>query len=292
MKIFRLLLVDMKLGGILKKGYPALVLLCAFYAYFFHIFTDNLKNIYGIEGAGLGDLLAFVHCGTIPCIRMIQQRDFQISFMWLALIMYEMALPLSYPVSAMENWGYPFVMKTGRRQWWLSKCLYTMGINLISMLLETGTFFICCLIFRLDTDLRWHTRIAEIIFGGADGSGQILTQGQNIFLLIGAPTLGIMAMSMVLLVMSVSFGRTTAYVIGTAWLVASVFTIHPLLPGNCTMAIRSSLIDVEGMTPLTQIFSCAGIIVSAVCFGTVEIRRKDFCRLNHAGSILEHEEDN
>ena len=179
MKIFRLLLVDMKLGGILKKGYPALVLLCAFYAYFFHIFTDNLKNIYGIEGAGLGDLLAFVHCGTIPCIRMIQQRDFQISFMWLALIMYEMALPLSYPVSAMENWGYPFVMRTGRRQWWLSKCLYTMGINLISMLLETGTFFICCLIFRLDTDLRWHTRIAEIIFGGADGSGQILTNGNH-----------------------------------------------------------------------------------------------------------------
>ena len=144
----------------------------------------------------------------------------------------------------------------------------------------------------MDTDLRWHTRIAEIIFGGADGSGQILTKGQNIFLLIGAPTLGIMAMSMVLLVMSVSFGRTTAYVIGAAWLVASVFTIHPLLPGNCTMAIRSSLIDAEGMTPLTQVFSCAGIIVSAVCFGAVEIRRKDFCRLNHAGSILGHEEDN
>ena len=277
MKIFRVACADMIIGGILKKRYFVMIMLCAYCSYVFHVFVSNLESVYGIREIGLGDMIAFVHCGTIPGIRMIQQREFELSYMWLTLIMLHLFLPLDYPLYAMENWGYPYIVKSSRKQWWLAKCIYTLMVNLIGISMEIVTFLGGCLISGFGLGLKCHSQAAEIIFGSADGSfSGTLTTGQSFFLLIVAPMLGIMAMSMVLLLLSVTFGRVVAYVIGAGWIFASVFAVHPLLPGNCTMAIRSSWIDAEGMGVEIQVASCLGIVAAAMILGILMIRRKDF----------------
>lgn len=275
MRTFKLASIDIRLGGIYKKRYLVLILLCGFYGYIFQTHMQNLDSVLGIKDYGMGDLFAFVHCGTIPGIRMLK-----ISYMWLTLVMLQLLLPLDYPASAMENWGYPYAVSSSRRQWWIAKCVYTMAVNLIGAFLETASFMASCLASGTDVSLVCHSQVAEVVFSSANLSlSGTLSAGQTVYLLLIAPTLGIMAMSMVLLLLSVKFGRVTAYVLGTAWIIASIFINHPLLPGNCTMAIRSSLIDAEGISPGVQTASCFGIMAAAVLLGILMIRRKDFFRM-------------
>lgn len=280
MRTFKLASIDIRLGGIYKKRYLVLILLCGFYGYIFQTYMQNLDSVLGIKDYGMGDLFAFVHCGTIPGIRMLRQRTYEISYIWLTLVMLQLLLPLDYPASAMENWGYPYAVSSSRRQWWIAKCVYTMAVNLIGAFLETASFMASCLASGTDISLACHSQVAEVVFSSANLSlSGTLSTGQTVYLLLIAPTLGIMAMSMVLLLLSVKFGRVTAYVLGTAWIIASIFINHPLLPGNCTMAIRSSLIDAEGISPGVQTASCFGIMAAAVILGILMIRRKDFFRM-------------
>lgn len=278
MRTFRVAYVDMTVGGVFKRRYLLLAALCGYCGC---VFLGSLEADFGTAGeAGLGDLLAFVLCGTAPGIRLLQQNEYQVSYMWLAILMLQLLLPLDYPASSMENWGYPYVMRSSRREWWLAKCLYTLAVDLVGVMLELAAFAACCLAFGRGLSLGCHRELAEAIFGSAAGGFEgALSARQGFYLFVAAPVLGIVSMSMVLLLLSVVFGRVAAYLLGAGWIAASLFVNHPLLPANCTMAIRSSLVDAGGMPPTVQAASCMGVALAAVALGVPAVRRKDFFRM-------------
>jgi hypothetical protein len=115
-----------------------------------------------------------------------------------------------------------------------------------------------------------------IIFGAArlNLSG-VLTPIQNILLLIVVPTLGVMAMGIVQLFISVWLHPIVAYLFTVVWLIASVFLINPVLLGNCTMPIRNVLIDVEGLSFRVEVISCVAFIAVFWLIGLVMVRKKD-----------------
>jgi hypothetical protein len=275
-KTFKLLKIDLRNGLWGKWRYLAFAAACLFCCYVFGIFRANLTSVYGITGFHLADCLAYVIHGTIPGVRLLASSQFELSSMWMLLMMFEFLMPLDYPAKSMELWGYPYILRTSRRAWWNAKCLYTLGVVVITELIKLAVVAVYCGATGLSLSLINNAAVYEIIFGAArlNLSGP-LTWGQNALLLMVVPALGVMAMSMVQLFLSVWLHPIVAYLTTIVWLIASVFLIHPLLLGNCTMPIRNGLIDTEGLATGTEIFACLAFIAVFWLLGARMVKKKD-----------------
>jgi hypothetical protein len=116
----------------------------------------------------------------------------------------------------------------------------------------------------------------EIIFGAARLNVSLaLTPIQNVLLLIIIPMIGLMAMGIVQLFISVWIHPIVAYLASMVWLIASVFLVNPALLGNCTMPIRNGLIDIEGLSAEIEIISCVVFIIAFWLLGLLMVRSRD-----------------
>jgi hypothetical protein len=191
-------------------------------------------------------------------------------------MMFEFLMPLDYPVKSMELWGYPYIIHTNRKIWWNAKCLYTLSVIGITELVKLAVIAVYCCIHGISLSMDNNVSFYEVIFGAAyfNLSGG-LTPSQNFMLLIVVPALGVMAMGIVQLFISVWLHPIIAYLFTMIWLIASVFLINPVLLGNCTMPIRNVLIDVEGLSFGVEVVSCVAFIAVFWLIGLAMVRKKD-----------------
>jgi hypothetical protein len=276
-KTFKLLKIDLQNGVLWKWRYIVFAMVCLFCCCIFGIFKANIENEYGTLEVHTADCIAYLIHGSIPGIRMVvSSGKFELSTMWMALMMFEFLMPLDYPVKSMELWGYPYIIHTNRKIWWNAKCLYTLSIIGITELIKLITIIIYCrtsgIVLSMDNNVTFY----EIIFGDARlNLSAPLTFCQNIMLLIVVPTLGVMAMGVVQLFISVWIHPIVAYLFSIIWLIASVLLINPLLLGNCIMPIRNVLIDVEGLSISSEVISCVAFIAAFWLLGLAVVRKKD-----------------
>jgi hypothetical protein len=275
-KTFRLLKIDLQNGVLGKWRYFVYSLVCLFCCYIFGIFKANIENEYGILEVYMADCIAYLIHGSIPGVRMLTSNEFELSAMWMVLMMLEFLMPLDYPVKSMEIWGYPYIIHTNRKIWWNVKCLYTLSVIGITELVKLAVIIVYCCICGISLSMDNSVTFYEIIFGAArlNLSG-VLMPIQNILLLIVIPILGVMAMGIVQLFISVWIHPIIAYLFTMVWLIASVFLINPILLGNCTMPIRNVLIDVEGLSFGVEVVSCVAFIAAFWLIGLAMVRKKD-----------------
>jgi hypothetical protein len=196
--------------------------------------------------------------------------------MWMLLMMLELLMPLDYPAKSMELWGCPYILRTSRKTWWNAKCLYTLTVVGLTELIRIAAVTAYCCAAGVSLSMENDPAFYRIIFGAAEiNFSGALTPWQNTLLLLVVPALGIMAMSMAQLFISVWLHPVIAYLASMVWLIASVFTNNPVLTGNCTMAIRSALIDAGGLSAGSEIISCAAFIAGFWLLGLLAVRRKD-----------------
>jgi hypothetical protein len=249
---------------------------CLFCCNIFGIFKTNLVSEYGVTGFHLADCIAYLICGTVPGVRLLASNEFELSAMWMILMMFELLMPLDYPVKSMEIWGYPYIIRTNRKTWWNAKCLYTLSIVGITELIKLAVIIVYCCLNGISLSMDNNSTFYEIIFGAARLNISLaLTPIQNVLLLIVIPMLGLMAMGIVQLFISVWIHPIVAYLASIVWLIASVFLVHPALLGNCAMPIRNGLIDTEGLSAEIEIISCVVFIIAFWLLGLLMVRSRD-----------------
>jgi hypothetical protein len=275
-KTFRLLKIDLQNGVLGKWRYFVFTTVCLFCCYIFGIFKANVENEYGSLEVHMADCIAYLIHGSIPGARMLVSGRFELSAMWMALMMFEILMPLDYPVKSMELWGYPYIIHTNRKIWWNAKCLYTLSIIGITELIKLAAIIVYCRTSGIALSMDNNVTFYEIIFGDArlNLSGA-LTFGQNFMLLIVVPALGVMAMGVVQLFISVWIHPIAAYLFSIIWLITSVLLINPVLLGNCIMPIRNVLIDVEGLSIRGEVISCVAFIAVFWLIGLAMVGKKD-----------------
>jgi hypothetical protein len=251
-------------------------MMCLFCCYIFGIFKLNIENEYGAFGVHMADCIAYLLHGSIPGVRLMASSEFELSAMWMVLMMLEFLMPLDYPVKSMELWGYPYIIHTNRRTWWNAKCLYTLSVIGITEIIKLSVIIVYCCICGITLSMDNNVTFYEIIFGAARlNLYGALTPRQNFMLLIVVPALGVMAMGIVQLFVSVWLHPIVAYLFSLVWLIASVFLINPFLLGNYTMPIRNVLIDVEGLSIRVEVISCVAFIAVFWLIGLVMVKKKD-----------------
>ncbi|MGN1191337.1 MAG: hypothetical protein ACI4S0_01585 [Dorea sp.] len=284
MKTFKLWHMDIRNGCLGKVRYLIFFAVCLFCCNIFGIFQSNLMTEFQIEGFHMADCIAYMIHGSLPGNRMAATDRFEFSAMWMILLMFQFLIPLDYPVKTMELWGYPYFMHSSRRSWWNAKCMYVLSTNVLTEIIKFSAVIMYCLVKHIPLSMQNNPLFYEIIFGDAKlNFSAAFSSGQNIMLLLVIPLLGIMAMSIVQLFLSVWIHPIIAYLGTIAWLIASVFAIHPLLIGNCTMPIRNLLIDEDGLPSIMEVSVC---ILSMIVFwtgGLWLVKRKDIFVMKREG---------
>lgn len=110
-------------------------------------FSEHDGCLYGNIGRcrlTLADSLAFVCQGIAPASGNTGMESFVMPVTWLLFMMLQLLIPLDHPVHSMELWGSQYLVRTGRRSWWLSKSIYTLAVNLLSFGIYLCTAILFC----------------------------------------------------------------------------------------------------------------------------------------------------
>lgn len=280
MKVFKLAVLDIFQGTWLKLRYLIFIVVLLMVFGNFQSTMDAYMAISGDARLTLTDSLAFVCQGIAPASGNAGMESFVMPVTWLLFMMLQLLIPLDHPVHSMELWGSQYIVRTGRRSWWLSKSIYTLAVNLLSFGIYLCTVILFCAAHSISLTMDGNAGFYKTLFGAVDLSNfQMLSVSENVLLFIILPLSAICAMSMIQLFIAVWFHPIAAYLVTVSLLVLSAFFRQPWLLGNHGMAIRSAMIDSGGIAPHTAVLWCAIFYLTAFFAGFIWIRKKDMSGL-------------
>lgn len=275
MKVYKMAGIDLALGTWKKVRYLIFAVVCAFTCVNFEDMVTYAELPGGTQ-LSLADVLAYTFRGTEPMIRKIVMEEFFIPPVWLVLMLLCLLMPLDYPVRSMEGWGSQYLIRADRRKWWSAKCIYTLGVNVLTLMLAVFIMSLFCLIKGMPLSMNNSTVFYEGLFGSVTGNFHGGLSGvQNFLLVFVLPLAGISAMSMIQLFVAVWVNPFVAYLVSMGMLVLSVYDNKPWLLANHMMAMRSVLIDKEGISPVVGIAWCLAICIFIFVTGLLLVKKKD-----------------
>lgn len=273
MKTCKLLKIDLYNGLCFKVRYLVFIGLSIFACYITYNMQSNLPEELSVGSLHISDYIAYIIGGSVP---MKPNTEFEFSIMWFTIMVFQLLMPLDYPSGSMDLWGYPYFTHTSRTIWWRAKYFYVILVNIFTELLFLLSVLIFGFFTKMELSLKNNPKFFEAIFSMADfhreGSYTFIA---NIVLLIMIPLLGIMAMSLIQLFVSVFVHPVIAYMISLVWLFLSLFRIHPLLLGNLTMIIRQNRIFPVGISVKSALIVTACIIIGVYIVGLYVMKQKD-----------------
>lgn len=275
MKLFKIMKIDLYLGVWKKWRFLVFVGICFLACSSFWQMAQSYTANYGEMSFTMADCLAFVLKGAPEMRGKSLGEEFFLPPIWLILILMCLMMPLDYPVRSMENWGSQYLIRTNRKSWWISKCIYVIGTNTITYGVYLSVTALFCVWKNVSLSFENNGEFYQSVFGEVLERALSLSSTENSLLLVVIPLLGLYAMSLLQLFVSVWLSPLMAYILSVVILVFSVYAEVPWLIGNHTMAIRSGLINAEGIRISDEIrcslFLCAVIVIA----GLLCIHRKD-----------------
>lgn len=271
MRFYKLLQTDLK-QGVLRKRYfaaatPALFCLVSMqmewseYRIADH-FTDADLQMYAFRGMPL-------HSGITD-----------VPPLWLFICLLFLLMNLTYTPDGFTGYGRQIFIRSGsRRQWWLSKCLWSYGsaivyIALFDLFLGLGAIF-------LGADKYFQA--SKVWMNINFSVTRTLLARQILILTFLLPAVSLAVFSVVQSVLSLVFTEAVSFYMTLASLIVMSFMDSVLLPLNGLMILRSRMITEEGYSPAWEFL--AALLWSAALFaaGDVMIRRKSVVSKKEGG---------
>lgn len=193
--------------------------------------------------------------------------QFKLPILWFLINLLICFITGKYPYSEIHNnHGISIIIKGGSRiRWFLSKWLWSISVIVICYIVIFFSIIIYCLIAGNPVEFALLT----------NNSGFLLSPIKNLtgfgtLQLYLLPVLTSVSLVTIQLTISLLFNPLLGFMILNVICVSSAYTMLPILVGNCSMLIRSSIFLDGGITFLqslsycmieTVIFLVAGILL-------------------------------
>ncbi len=206
---------------------------------------------------GFINYLTYFFEGIEPFIVVDANTIFKIPAIWLFLHLYIFYLIVDYPIQDMKMIGKETFVRVGnRRIWWVSKCLTTIMIVLISYIV----LLLTVLLFTLFSG-------GEILKSVSRSSSDLIL-AVLILPFVTSCCVGFFQLSISLLYRSMLSFLGVVVV-----LVMSVYFIHPLLFGNYLMLLRNQLLLQGGVVTSEGFILAAVIGIAGYSIGHITIKK-------------------
>lgn len=278
MYLINLIKLDVKLGIWKKKRYLILIII----SLICFCVVRNWK-IYFEASSGeevlltLADSLALTFKGCIPFGKSGDGSYFTIPFLWFLLVLSLLLLPLDYPVSTLELWGYPYFLGVGKQKWWISKYLFTIISISTGFFIVIVTHLLCCRVFGFSLTLQNTDQFFRFIFAEMNLQPDLqLKMIDNLILTVILPLSGFWAMGLLEVLLSITTNVYFAFLVVVSMIVCSFPYDFCLLPTNSIMTVRSQLVVNEGTKIITQLGVNLLICLFVFIIGINRMKRWDF----------------
>lgn len=278
MNLLRLIWLDIKIGIWKKRRYLLLVIV----SIICFMVVRNWKSYYEafsskVVTLTLADALAMTFKGCMPFGKDGDGGYFAIPFLWLFLVLSLLLLPLDYPVSTLELWGYPYLIEVGKKKWWVSKSIFTIISISIGFFIVIMIHLICSVIFGFSITLQNTDKFYRFIFSEMTLRPDLeLTPIGNLVLTVLLPVSGLWATGLIEVLLTVAINVYFAFFVTVAMLVATCVYDFFWMPGNSIMTSRSALVLNAGTKIATQLIINLMICLIVFMLGIILMERWDF----------------
>lgn len=277
MKFYRIVCYDMR-AGILReyKKYAAALVLFLFQCVSFLRQQPGLAALYHGDGITVGDYFYYVFAGMSP-FTPNGTTAFRFPALWMLIMVLALFLVLYYPYYDLMGYGKQvLVYSRSRTGWWLSKCVWVTGSILL--------YFVLLWVVILGFSLVSHASLSLSVSPYMRGLDPTLTLLPEEYLaagdtlgwtLVGMPLAVAVTLGLVQMCLSLLIRPLYSFCGMIALLLASAYFLHPALPGNYAMALRSDYILPNGVSASTGAILCAGLSLLAIIVGAIVFSRYD-----------------
>lgn len=254
-----------------KKWIP-LILIIIFFCIMYdkRILLERISKG-GTEYPGYFDYMIYLMKGMYPPTG-IEDKEFYISAVWLILNGYLVLAISWYPYKDYQISGYQSLLRAGTKdRWWYSKCIWVAATALM--------YYIVIGVSVLLYSLVAHGNMTAgpiINIGLSDVDTSAVSGFDLCILLFLIPWLASISISMIQMLFSLAAGPVIGIVMSVAILTASAYFVSPVLTGNMTMLLRSTLISsYGGISPFHGILSSVIILIVSIVAGRLILNRRD-----------------
>lgn len=219
------------------------------------IFTSlsMVVRLRGMEGAGaiesafsVGDAILISIAGALPPDAVSRQgmRAPDIPFDWLLLMMLLAYMAIVYPMRDREGFGSLVMVASGRRVWWLSKCVWVCLSAAGLLGIFFGAVAICALAFGAEPTLSWNADVFAGMVANSiphQGSSHDVLHALTVFVLV------VWTVQIVRLLCSLIVSPVIAFGLSMGLAACSYFIRTPMLLENYLMTSRMSSICSDGL---------------------------------------------
>lgn len=176
-----------------------------------------------------------------------------------------------YPENNLKESGIQVITRTKRRDWWLSKFIWSFGVAVIY-------FVILIVVFLLFSKFKTYEINSVINESLAEISLNLSAQYRIWLVTLIVPTITTMALNSIVLVVSLVSKPFVAMIVNLIIIVSSVYCCSSFFIGNYFMIFRSEINCnfSGGVSSIKGLFINAFIIVVMFLFGKLYINKKDF----------------
>lgn len=199
-----------------------------------------------------------------------RNQIFRIPLEWFLFHLGYLLQEIKYPYSDYTERGYQYILRSNnRKNWWISKCIWTfLHIGVYFLLFYAVTFLGVCILegglLQKDSNI-WGILLNNVTFG------------EKIILLFVLPYITAVAFSMLAMTISFLEGPLVAFIAILVLLTASAYWDHPFLTGRYSMLCRYNLLN--GMEYSKVLFAILlnGIIITlSILIGCFNFNQKEF----------------
>ncbi|SDZ68270.1 hypothetical protein SAMN05421736_13320 [Evansella caseinilytica] len=198
---------------------------------------------------------------------------------WLLLQLFILYSTLYYPHRDLSSLGLSILVRTKKRSaWWVSKSIWIICYTLGNYLVIFLTVFVFCLVMQEPISLNITSMFVRDIL---DVISPYDTFSPNLVYIIAflpmiiSIALNLFQMTLVLFIKPLySFGVTAVIIL------ASVYQLHPFLPSNYAMPIRSEYVIENGMQASDGIAMAICLLVISIIVGCLYFRHYDILNVD------------
>ncbi len=194
---------------------------------------------------------------------------FVIPFTWIIIQVIIALLVLNYPSRDLFTTGVQSLIRIKKRSyWWTSKCIW----NFVTIIFVYLVAFICAFIFS--------AFLGEISLNFSDDFFclQKNYNGSIIVIIYLMPVLTSIAISMVQMLISILLKPIYSFVIVICYLIVSSYYCSPILIGNYSMLLRSSVFDIGKINFITAVIVDVLVIIFSAIIGLFYFNRVDIIK--------------
>ena len=228
--------------------------------------------ILGNHEFGMMDTIFFIQGGYDPVL-IIKEGKIVFPFVWMLIQFLVPFMIYSYCNDDCEGVGIDFLMKCrSRRLWWNSKCLWNCLTVLSVYAIQYATAFVYGL-YNGNLSMKVNYELFEKI-----SNKSVPDNTANVWIIVYMLVMPVVV-SLVTALVQMTISMFTNPMIGMlaviAWNVMSVFINNPIMIGNNSMVVRSSVYNAQRIQVWQSVAVCIVVYIVVYVAGMIGFNKKD-----------------